>query len=130
MTMALYVSLGDKGPWGWGNDLAPWLSVQHGFLVALGTAGLPEADRQKGEDSLNKVEKKQQNRDLRAVCRWVKKNWLLIIITILFIFADTLSKIWMQTDNISIGAFMSSLTTVGLAYITAGFTVSQNNKKS
>ena len=94
------------------------------------TSGLPEADRQKGEDSLNKVEKKQQNRDLRAVCRWVKKNWLLIIITILFIVADTLSKIWMQTDNISIGAFMSSLTTVGLAYITAGFTVSQSNKKS
>lgn len=100
----------------------------------MGNFWFTREDSLKGGDSLNKVnldlEKEQQNRGFRAVCRWVKKNWLLIIITILFIVADTLSKIWMQTDNISIGAFMSSLTTVGLAYITAGFTVSQSNKKS
>lgn len=75
----------------------------------------------RGQNSLKKVslEEEQRKGGMNIFCTWARRNWL-IIVTAFFIVVDTLSKIFMQTSYVYIGAFVSSLATAGFAYIIAG----------
>lgn len=96
--------------------------------------------RQKGEDSVMIANAKKDKKEGRT---YKVNPWVFIGITFVVIILDTSTKALMQIDEVRcldnwlsvngriiLAAFLSSLTTVGLAYITAGFTVSQSNKKS
>lgn len=96
--------------------------------------------RQKGEDSIMIANAKKDKKEGRT---YKVNPWVFLGITFVVIILDTSTKALMQIDEVRcldnwlsvngriiLAAFLSSLTTVGLAYITAGFTVSQSNKKT
>jgi len=82
-----------------------------------------EKDSMKTKEKAKQEQGKEQSW-IKQLCKTLKENPSLIVVTALFIFANTASILILQMVNslegVLVGAIVDSLATIGLAYVIFG----------